>query len=342
MVGCWVVPWQAPAVLTRPADVDDAGVVDALREGWGLDVVDVDYLAIGFGSHHWLATTASATWFVTVDDLVTKRHEVSESVLVTRERLLAALTTAAALRDAGFEFVVAPVRTNEDRIAATIGDRYVVAVYPNLDGETYNYGNYSDIAHRDQVVRHLAALHCAPTSCRRWASTDTLAIPRRAELHAACSQLDAAWASGPFAEPARGLLAQHADALAHAFGKYDALVAAVSSQRSRFVLTHGEPHPANTITIDHQVVLVDWDTALIAPPERDLWDLVGEDRSVADQYEELAGIPVDHDALELYRLAWDLSEIALYVSDFRQTHDQTDDTREAWTNLQHFLDPTRW
>lgn len=329
-------------MFTRPADVDDADVVDALCEGWGLDVGGVDYLAVGFGSHHWLATTASASWFVTVDDLVARRHEIDESLLATRERLVAALTTAAALRDAGFEFVVAPVRTKEDRIAASIGDRYVVTVYPNLDGETHDYGNYSDATHRDSVVRHLATLHCAPTSCRRWALTDTLAIPRRAELHAACSQLEDAWASGPFAEPARCVLAQHADALAHAFGKYDAMVAAVSSQRSRFVLTHGEPHPANTITIDHQVVLVDWDTALIAPPERDLWDLVGEDPSVAVQYEELAGIVVDHDAIDMYRLAWDLSEIALYISDFRQPHDQTDDTREAWTNLQHFLDPTRW
>jgi spectinomycin phosphotransferase/16S rRNA (guanine(1405)-N(7))-methyltransferase len=329
-------------VFTRPADVDDADVADALREGWGLEVVDLDYLAVGFGSHHWLATTASATWFVTVDDLVAKRRESRESVLMTRERLVAALTTAAALRDAGFGFVVAPVRTSDDRIAACIGDRYVVAVYPNLDGDTYDYGNYADAVHRDSVVRHLAALHCAPPSCRRWALTDTLSIPRRFELHAACSQLEEAWTSGPFAEPARRLLAQHADALAHAFGKYDALAAVVGSQWSRFVLTHGEPHPANTITIDHDVVLVDWDTALIAPPERDLWDLVGADPSVAVQYEELAGIRVDHDAIELYRLAWDLSEIALYISDFRQLHDHTDDTHEAWTNLQHFLDPTRW
>ena len=47
-------------------------------------------------------------------------------------------------------------------------------------------------------------------------------------------------------------------------------------------------------------------------------------------------------AIDLYRLAWDLSEIAIYVSDFHRPHDRTDDTEEAWTNLQHFLDPTRW
>ncbi len=81
--------------------------------------------------------------------------------------------------------------------------------------------------------------------------------------------------------------------------------------------------------------------ALIAPPERDLWDLIGEEPSVTAQYEALTGIRVNHNAVQLYRLAWDLSEIAIYVSEFRQPHERTDDMSEAWHNLQHFLDPTR-
>lgn len=156
------------------------------------------------------------------------------------------------------------------------------------------------------------------------------------------SQLQDSWEFGPFAAPARRLLAQHADAVAQTFATYDALVANVRLQPQRFVLTHGEPHPANTITSDRGVVLVEWDTTLIAPPERDLWDMVGEEPSVATQYESLTGVRVDRDAVEMYRLAWDLSEIAIYVSDFRRPHERTDDTTEAWKNLQHFLDPTRW
>ena len=181
-----------------------------------------------------------------------------------------------------------------------------------------------------------------PTSCRRFASTETFSIARRAALFAACAQLQDTWEFGPFADPARRLLARHADAVARAFDTYDALAAEVSSQPERFVLTHGEPHAANTITTDRGVVLVDWDTALIAPPERDLWDLVDEEPSVVAQYEALTGIRVDQDAIELYRLAWDLSEIAVYISDFRQPHERTEDMSETWQNLQHYLDPARW
>ena len=74
-------------------------------------------------------------------------------------------------------------------------------------------------------------------------------------------------------------------------------------------------------------MLIDWDTTLIAPPERDLWSLVGEDPAVSDAYTALTGTAVDPGAIELYRLGWDLAEIAIYVTQFRRPH-VTAKTRE--------------
>jgi len=329
-------------MFTRPTDVADADLLTTLSDGWSLDISALDYFAVGFGSHPWRAATSSTSWFVTVDDLVAKRHDPDEATSTTRKRLIAALTTARALRDAGLEFVVAPLPTHDREIARNLGDRYVVTVFPLIVGTTYDYGDFRCEDHRDDVVRHLATLHRSPASCRRWALTETFSIPRRVELFDACSQLHDTWDSGPFADPARLLLTRPVDAVGRAFDKHDALAIAVGSDSERFVLTHGEPHPANTITTERGVVLVDWDTALIAPPERDLWDLVAQEPSVAARYESLMGTRVDDDALELYRLAWDLSEIAIYISDIRQPHEATEDMTEAWQNLQHFLDPTRW
>ena len=61
-------------------------------------------------------------------------------------------------------------------------------------------------------------------------------------------------------------------------------------------------------------MLVDWDTALVAPPERDLWSLAAEDPSIIDQY----------------------------VDQFRRPHGDTEDTRVAWAGLECHLDPVRW
>ena len=46
----------------------------ALADGWGLEVVSLGYLALGFGSHHWEVGDASGTrWFATVDELAARR-----------------------------------------------------------------------------------------------------------------------------------------------------------------------------------------------------------------------------------------------------------------------------
>ena len=55
------------------------------------------------------------------------------------------------------------------------------------------------------------------------------------------------------------------------------------------------------------------------------------------------GVVIDDDALALYRMWYDLAEIAGYVILFRGSHGDTADTAEAWRNLRHFLQPAaRW
>lgn len=324
-------------MFTRPSDITDANLDAVLHAQWGFHSVALDYVAVGFGSHHWRAATAAGDWFVTVDDLVAKRQHGNETLATTHDRLFAALETARTLLDAGFEFVVAPVLTTDGRVAAELDQRYVVAVYPLLHGQTFGYGDYTDDTHCGAVLDNLARLHLAPESCRRWALTDTLAIPRRDDLFAGLAQLDRDWESGPFAEPCRQLLAEHADAVVTAFAQFDELASHVGARPDRFVVTHGEPHRANTIVTERGVLLIDWDTTLIAPPERDLWQLVGHDRSVAARYESLTDTPVDNEAIELYRRTWDLAEVATYVSDFRQPHAATEDMTESWQNLQYYL-----
>ena len=64
-------------------------------------------------------------------------------------------------------------------------------------------------------------------------------------------------------------------------------------------------------------VLIDSDTALIAPPERDLWDLDPGDGSILEAYASATGTSPQPSLLGLYRLRWDLAEIAVNVSRFR-------------------------
>jgi hypothetical protein len=92
-------------VFTRPADLADDAIAATVAAGWGLDLKASEYLALGFGSHHWaIRTPEGERWFLTIDDLEAKRHSPGEPLKEVRQRLNAALRTARCLRDGGLEF----------------------------------------------------------------------------------------------------------------------------------------------------------------------------------------------------------------------------------------------
>lgn len=319
-----------------PDGLTESQIVTALHAGWGLSGVAIEYVALGFGSHHWRVESATGRWFATVDDLHARCGDPDDSPAGYASRLDAAMRGARGLCDLGLDFVVAPLQARGGEVMVPLDERFVLALYPHVDGQHHDYGSYADPAARAAVVGLLGRLHSVPAAEMPMLLPDTFAVPGRTELDVALSELDTPWDAGPFAEPLRGLLPGHVDGIVERFARYDRLTAA-ANRPERFVVTHGEPHPANTITTPAGPVLIDWDTLLLAPPERDLWDLVGEDPDVVRQYTALSGRPLDDEALACYRLRWDVTEIAIYTAEFRRAHDDNANTRESWQNLQHYL-----
>ncbi|MGI9005861.1 MAG: phosphotransferase family protein [Streptosporangiaceae bacterium] len=151
------------------------------------------------------------------------------------------------------------------------------------------------------------------------------------------------WRTGRYGEPARALLARHAAGVTALMTAYGKLADDARSRPERSVVTHGEPDPRNVLKTPAGFVIVDWDFVQLAPPERDLWDLAETDRSVLAAYTEATGITIDSGALDLFRMRYDLSEIAEYIELFRGAHDDTEDTAESWKNLEYYLrPPERW
>jgi len=328
-------------VFTRPPELPDSALLDALLEGWGLSVASLEYRAVGFGSHHWSGTdTSGRRWFVTVDDLDAKRGSRDELPGAVFERLRAALATARAVSDAGAVFVVSPIPARDGAVVRRVSERFVLALYPYIEGVSQS-GEYESVSDRLAVLDLIVTLHASPAALTSATRVDDFVLANRDELVRALDDLAGRWDRGPYSERARVLLCGHAKGVERLLARYDRLTDEARDQPDRMVLTHGEPHIDNVILTATGPVLVDWDTTLIAPPERDLWMLESGDGSVIDTYTKATGTRVLPSMLDLYRLRWDLAEVALYIALFRQPHADNADARESWKNLNYFLEPAR-
>jgi spectinomycin phosphotransferase len=328
-------------VLTEPEDLDRAELKAFLERHWGLRGATLDYIPVGFGSHHWGAVDSHGMRrFVTVDDLEAgfQAGPDTDSAFAALER---ALRTAATLQcEAQLEFVVAPLPDHEGDVIRRLSDRYAVAVSPFIEGVSSVYGSYESPDDRRRLGGILGRLHAATEHVPiDLPSREDFALPARDALEKALQDFDRPWSSGPFGEPARQLLQASAHDVERLLGEYDKLVAHVRKSHDPWVVTHGEPHSANVIRDPRGAIhLVDWDTTSIAPRERDLRMVLDRELTGWDEYVAVAGsVSWSQESLQLYRSWWDLAEIGIYTKLFRRPHRRTEDTLKSWRKLVEYL-----
>jgi spectinomycin phosphotransferase len=200
-------PIVRPCTASRRTS-DRAALADALERHWSIRATRLDYLPIGFGSHHWEAVGADGSrWFVSADDLRAGHHggRAPDDVFAVLDR---AFRTAAALRDgARLEFVLAPLPDDGGAVLRRIAEPYAIRVEPFVDGVSGEDGVFEGPEDRRRVGTLLGRLHAASGSVPPGLpGREDFALPGRAALEEALAQLDTPWDHEPFAEPARRLL----------------------------------------------------------------------------------------------------------------------------------------
>jgi len=309
-------------------DIRDSDVAAALARQWAFTVQDLSYLPVGFGGYHWLAVDPTGSrWFVTVSDLDTPWVP----------DLPAAMQTAAWLAtEAGLDFVVAPVPTRAGQVVGSVDSRHALTLFPYLDAAPSHFEDPIDDRDRAVIIDMLARLHTAiPKGIQ--VPARPLEPTNRQAIDQALASLGVPWTGGPYAEPGRDLLARYERPLRQAFARFDGLLDRVRGAHGPYVITHGEPHPGNLLRTRAGLCLIDWDMTALARPERDLWWVISGDQDAA-RYSQRTGWTVNQDALALYRLRWDLDDIAGFLSHIRGPHQQTADTLMTWTELQKTLE----
>jgi spectinomycin phosphotransferase len=321
-----------------PEDLDESDLMSSLSDGWGLDVVGIEYVAVGGGSYHWrVDDDAGIRHWVTADDLDQKGF-LAETRDCAFNGLRCALDTALALRESDLEFVVAPVPTLGGETVRRLGTRHAVAVYPFVEGRSGQFGSRLTPAERAELVDMLVRLHRATPSAATVARPVKPHVPSRGGLEQALRDLDREWVGGPFSEPARAVVASHQEGIRRLLETFDRLADQVLAAGATSVITHGEPHPGNVVIAGDRILLVDWDTVGLAPPERDLWMLHTSTGDELMRYAEESGRQLNEAAIRLYRLRWQLDDIASFLNWFRSAHRQTADTEHAWRGFAHSIE----
>ena len=278
-------------MLERPPDVTDEQVLEAVRAHWEPRADAVEHLPVGWGAHHWRVDVAGEpVLFATLDpDL--PRHTLAS--------LEAAYASAAGL---GLDFVWPSVPRRDGGYVVALGQR-------KLSATGWLDGSRPEASVADLPVL-LAELHAAPVpaSALAWhTEIDPDLGDRLRDL------LQQPWPE-PLGPAAHELVAEHLAQVGGWAREHARLVALADP--ATYVVTHGEPHVRNQWIARGRTWLIDWESLLLAPRERDLATLVHEGRDV------------DHDPqmVRLFDLEWRLSEIWSFAQWLQGPHaGDTDD-----------------
>jgi spectinomycin phosphotransferase len=227
---------------------------------------------------------------------------------------------AAGLAEQGLDFVLAGVATRSGRMTVPFADGALSAT-PWRDG-TGGDGTFTP-EQLATTVTYVDRLHTVapPARLRTWGP---LVGPDLAEDLA--RRTSHPWTAGPHGEAARTVVRERLDDLAAWTAEYHLLAAATDP--ATWVATHGEPDTGNQLATDDGVLLVDWESLMLAPAERDL-------RTVVDAGHEHPR--ADPAMLALFDLEWRLDEIAQYAAWFEQPHGDSANDRTALGGLRHEL-----
>ncbi len=268
----------------------------------------VTYLAVGFGAHHWRAEVQGEPRLFVSLDMPLPRH--------TPASLEAAYASAAALAET-LDFVWPSLPSTVDGTLHRAARHRPPQRHPLAGRARRPEAGTTDLAPLlDQL--HAAT---APDRACEWVSTVDHHLPDQLDL-----LVEEPWENGPLGEQARALvsprLSQVRDWSEEHAGHLETI------DRDGFVVTHGEPGEHNQWVADGRTYLLDWESLLLAPAERDLGTLVQSG---------IEAERADPDLVRFFDLEWRLAEIQAFTPWLAGPHDDDEDAQVALGGLRHEL-----
>ena len=300
-------------MLEKPA-IQDEKIVACLLKDYGLSAVHITFLPLGrdinTAVYHIQTPTPNQPY------LFKLRSGPFNPAAVALPKLL---------QEQGIAQVIAPLPTTDGRLHAPLND-YNTILYPYIEGKNSYEVGLSDeqwVEFGTAVRRiHTADLPPTLTSTIR---QESYSPQWRQAVKGFLTRIETETFTDPIAAELAAFLKDKRSETLALIGRAEQLSQTVQAQSLEHIACHADLHAGNVhITAGGTFYIIDWDTLIMAPKERDLMhiggDLMGSWRTPQEEetlfYKGYFGggygrTAVSHDALSYYRCERILEDIAI-------------------------------
>jgi len=288
-------------MIERP-NIKDEKIISALRENYSIPVSGVEFLPVG---------NDSSAWAYRVD----AKNKVSYFLKIRKEiSNRAGLFVPRFLIDNGIEQVIAPLSTKTQELWVNI-DGFAFILYPFITGNeamkvgmTYvqwmEFGSTLKQIHATELTTHILKYVKHESFIPKWSRLAKM-------LH---EQVNIREYDDPYQRQLAIFWKENNEKIQTLVERAEILGKRLQHTNLEFVLCHADIHTANIlITQKQNMFIVDWDDTLLAPKERDLMFVLGEN-TVETREEQLffkgyGRMEINPLALAYYRYEWCVQEV---------------------------------
>jgi len=288
-------------MIEKP-EVDEEKIKIVLNQNYSIQVTHIEFLPLGND-----ATSFSY-------QVGTQRGHVYFLKLKTQLSNLAGLFVPRFLKDHGLDQVVAPLYTNQQKLFADMDD-FALILYPFIPGQEamkvglsaaqwMEFGSVVKRIHSTELSSQVSQLVSRETFVPKWSSFAR-------ELH---GQIKVQNYDHPDQRKLASFWKEKHEIIETLIARAEEIGQQLQKTSLEFVLCHADIHTANILlTQENEMFIVDWDDTLLAPRERDLMFVLGEDsvqtREEQNFFDGYGTTNINPLALAYYRYEWCVQEI---------------------------------
>jgi spectinomycin phosphotransferase len=288
-------------MIERP-NIKDEKIISALHENYSISVNFIEFLPVGNDSSAWayrVDAENKSSYFLKI------RKEISNRAGLFAPRFL---------KDNGIRQVIAPLSTKTQELWANV-DEFAFILYPFIigneamkigmtDAQWTEFGATLKRIHTTELTGSTLQYVMQESFTPKWGSLAKT-------LH---EQVNARNYDDPYQRQLAIFWKENNEKIQTLIKRAEILGKRLQHANLEFVLCHADIHTANIlITQKQNMFIVDWDDTLLAPKERDLMFVLGED-TVETREEQLffkgyGRMEINPLALAYYGYEWCVQEI---------------------------------